>query len=208
MKCVIIAGGPMEGCIESYDLLICADGGIRHADRLGIFPHYIIGDMDSSHPELLRIYQEKGSKLIRFPKDKDQVDTELALQLAIDHKAKEILIYGGLGDRLDHTLANIHLLSAPASKGIKAFLLDQKHRISLVTPDSVSRVSGKGKIFSLLPLSGRAEGVNVRGSFWELENAVFETNKPYGVSNKVASDFAEITVREGILILCEVELSV
>lgn len=207
MRCLIFSNGPMDNYdlpLKPYDLLICADGGVRHAAAYQVVPDYIVGDMDSADPDLIKDFEKKGSKVFRYPVEKDEVDTELALQIALDlFEPEEIYIYGGLGSRLDHTLANIHLLSYPAAKGIKVYLADDKQQVSLVTSDLAGRVNGKGVVFSLLPLTSNVVGVKIKGAFWELEGAKFAIGKPYGVSNTVVSDYAEIFVKEGMLILYE-----
>jgi thiamine pyrophosphokinase len=208
MKSIIFSGVPIGDYskikLETFDLVICADSGSRHAAALGIVPDYIVGDMDSVDPDLLEKLKDKGSRIITFPRDKNEVDTELAIEVALKKKSTEIVIYGGLGERLDHTLANIHLLVYLLDKEIKACLIDDRHRISLVAEGVSARVIGRGTVFSLLPLTFRAEGVRIMGAQWELEDALFEIGKPYGVSNRVLEEYAEISVEKGILILYEI----
>lgn len=205
MRCVIIAGGPVKDYekvrLFPGDMIICADSGARHAEALGAVPHVIVGDMDSIDPGMLAEFEKKGSRVKRFPAGKDEVDTELALNEAISARPDEIVIYGGTGDRLDHTLAVVQLLEKAARTGIRAFVEDHLHRVTLVTPDLSSAVEGSGTVFSLLPLTSGVYGVTVRGAAWDLENAEFTLGKPYGVSNRVLADRAEISVGEGLLLL-------
>lgn len=208
MKSIIFSGATIRDYnkikVESCDLVICADSGARHAAVLGIVPNYIVGDMDSVKPSLLDEFQDKGSIIIKFPRDKNEVDTELAIEVALENKVNEIVIYGGLGERLDHTQANIHLLIALLHKGVRAYLIDDRHRISLVSQESPVRIKDSGAVFSLLPLTCKVEGVQIKGAQWELEDALFETGKPYGVSNRVTEEYAEISVKRGTLILYEI----
>lgn len=207
MRCVVFAGGPAENYdvvrVGPGDVVICADGGARHAAALGIVPQLIIGDMDSVDPGLLDDLERKGSRVEKHPREKDELDGELAIHAAISTGAGEIVVYGGTGGRLDHALANIHLLAVPAGRGIRAVMEDSRHRISVATPALPAVVEGRGAAFSLLPLTTRVEGVTSRGTAWDLDGAVFEIGKPYGVSNVVVADRARISVGQGMLLVVE-----
>src|SRR5574340_972093 len=120
----IIAGGPVgdkdflkaQAAALAPVAMICADGGARHLGALGLTPDVIIGDMDSLSPDLLRRFEEGGSRGVRHPRDKRETDTQLALEYALQLKPDEIMIFGALGGRIDHTLANISLLAQAAKK--------------------------------------------------------------------------------------------
>ncbi|MFZ5633985.1 MAG: thiamine diphosphokinase [Bacillota bacterium] len=207
MRCFILAGGPItnyEGISpDPGDLVICADGGARHAGALGVVPALVIGDMDSVDPGLLEEFAARGCRVVRFPRDKDEVDTELALNAAISANPDEIIICGATGGRLDHTLANIQLLALPAQRGIRSSITGRRHRVTLVTPDLPYEVVGRGSTFSLLPLTTRVAGVTARGAAWELNGAEFVIGKPYGVSNRVEADKVQVSIAEGMLLVIE-----
>lgn len=207
MRCVIFAGGPIEDyggvLLQAGDMVLCADSGARHARALGAVPHLIIGDMDSVDPCLLEEFSGRGCRVCRFSVEKDEVDTELALNAAIASGPDEIVIYGATGGRLDHTLANVHLLAAAARQGITSSIVDHLHRIMLVTPELPASVERRGSTFTLLPLTSKVTGVVTRGAAWELDGAEFELGKPYGVSNVVKDERVRISVGEGMLLLIE-----
>ncbi|WP_394018840.1 thiamine diphosphokinase [Anaerococcus cruorum] len=101
--CYIIAGGEFDGFfdqINEEDMVIAADKGYIHAKNAGINPTMIIGDFDSSN-------QPEGDLVIKLNPIKDYTDTKAALMVAEDWGYKNIVIYGGLGGRDSHTLANI-----------------------------------------------------------------------------------------------------
>jgi thiamine pyrophosphokinase len=110
----------MENC-----LFICCDGGVRHFQYLGIKPDVIIGDMDSIDPALQASYSKQGVKIIKYPVNKDFTDTELALNYALNLKPEAIFIWGALGGRIDHALANVFLLCKGQEKGIRTCLVDE-----------------------------------------------------------------------------------
>jgi thiamine pyrophosphokinase len=108
---------------QTDDYIICADGGTRHALALGLQPDLIVGDMDSAEPAQLQELRKANVTIESFSHDKDQTDLELAINRALALKPKKIVIVGGLGGRLDQTLANITLLT----------MIDSRNSISAST---------------------------------------------------------------------------
>ncbi len=96
--------------LPSYDYVLCADNGMKHAKVLGIKPNEILGDFDSCNPDELEFYKQQGIVVVTSPCEKDETDTELCIELSDKLKAKEIHLIGALGGRIDHTIANINLL--------------------------------------------------------------------------------------------------
>src|SRR3989344_5006036 len=88
------------------DFLIGVDGGTKHITRLRLKPDIIIGDLDS----LPR--PPKGVPIIKYPRDKDQTDSELALNYALKAGFKEIIFVGFMGERLDHMISNLFLAAS------------------------------------------------------------------------------------------------
>jgi thiamine pyrophosphokinase len=95
--------------IQQFGCLIGVDGGINYCDKLGLTPHWIIGDFDSVDPDILKKFQD--SEALTLPRAKDETDLEAAINRAIkiDSHA-QMVIFGGLGGRIDHTLGNLYLL--------------------------------------------------------------------------------------------------
>ena len=106
-------------CIpESENLIIAADSGCESLRAFGIAPDYVMGDMDSFAASRAK-EMFPDAELIEFPPEKDYTDTKICLDFAIEKGCRDIVIMGGLGGRIDHTLANINLLRYDARKGIK-----------------------------------------------------------------------------------------
>jgi len=163
MRGVIICGGNVGEYIKDYikpdDFVICADSGYDHAKRFDIVPHIVIGDMDST--KFTDIAEEK----ILYPKRKDFTDSELAIMYAIEKGFDSVLMFGMIGTRMDHSLANIFML-----KRLKnARIIDANNEIYFA--DSELSLSGKqGDIISIIPLSGDISEVTTEGLDYPLEN--------------------------------------
>ena len=84
MRVIIFANGGFTEPPELYpdDLIIAADGGARHCRSLGLTPHLVVGDFDSLDATELAELQAAGSQVVRYARNKDFTDLELALQHA------------------------------------------------------------------------------------------------------------------------------
>jgi thiamine pyrophosphokinase len=179
--------------------LICADGGARHIHALGLTPDLIVGDMDSLNGELQRDFVMKGSRIMRYPEVKDETDSQLALEMAFMMIPDEIRIYGALGDRIDHTLANLTLLTAAADRGIETRLVDQWCEIFLIR-QAVAVEGEIGQTVSLFAFGADVTGVTLEGFEYSLRNATITPTKPIGVSNRLTAVQGIISVGSGDLL--------
>jgi len=209
MRCLIVLNG-MEGrtltdeekrfyrgLAERSDTVICADGGLNLAASLGIEPDMVIGDMDSADPEILK--RLPAEKIRRYPPEKDLTDGRLALNHALEIGCDEITLTSALSDRMDHSLANIQmLLSVP--EGVRAAISEPDVEVMAVKgPASVSLAGKRGERVSILPLSERVKGIELRGLKYELKNGEFAVGGMNGISNEMVGGRAEIKVEEGII---------
>ncbi|MEA3222785.1 MAG: thiamine diphosphokinase [Thermodesulfobacteriota bacterium] len=202
---LIVSGGDPPGdeilkaSAQNSEMIIAADKGAQYCLDAGIIPDIITGDMDSVPKETLDILSEKGAKIISYSSDKDETDTGLALDVAIERGAEQVEILSGIGDRFDHSIANVHLLYKALIHGINAYILTSRHKIFLV--DSKYCIEEmKGSTISFLPLTERAGGICLDGFAYNIKDAVMEMGFPYGVSNVITSDKATVRVSEGVII--------
>jgi len=180
--------------------VICADGGVRHLPSHGLIPDVIIGDMDSLDPEKEKYFEEQGSLIIRRPKEKEETDTQLALEYALGMNPEEVWIFGALGGRIDHALANISLLILGAERGIKVKLVDEWCEVFVVTASCV--IEGQtGQTVSILPLSSAVTGITLEGFEYPLQDGTMEIGRPYGVSNRLIETRGVISVASGYLLV-------
>lgn len=188
--------------ISSNQIIIAADGGARHLLRLGYLPDFIVGDFDSLTPEETRIFETKEVKLVRFSREKDETDLELALDIAKDIGASEITLYGLLGDRWDMTFSNLLLLTASKYAEIHFCIVEGNTTAYILRKgESLTLQGHPGSIVSVIPLSDRTRGVSYQGLKWPLENESLPFGSPRGLSNLMISNEAHISLKEGILLV-------
>ena len=181
-------------------LIIACDGGVHHLQKLGIKPDVIIGDMDSIEPAQLTSYSAQGVQIIKYLANKDFTDTELALDYALNLKPTAIYIWGALGGRLDHTLANVFLLRKGQKAGIKTYLIDEYCEAFIVDKEAVF-ADARDVTVSLFALSPQVEGLSLSGFIYPLKDAVLTMGESRGVSNIINEDHAKISVRAGNLLV-------
>jgi thiamine pyrophosphokinase len=203
----IVSGGELgdpsflrqQAATAAPTALICADGGARHLEAAGIVPRLIVGDMDSLDSARQEYYEAKGCRIIRHPRRKDETDTGLALREAFAMEPAEVWIWGALGQRVDHTLANISLLVQGAERGIAVKLIDEWCEVFLIDRPTVLEGEA-GQTVSLFPFWGPAAGVTLRGFEFPLTKAVMEIGRPCGISNRLMMGQGIIELDSGCLL--------
>lgn len=181
------------------DLVIAADGGTRHCQDLGIVPDVIIGDLDSSDPELTAFWENAGVEIIRYPEDKDQTDLELALLLAQERAADQILVFGAVGGRLDMTFGNLTLLAHPDLQ-TPTTLICGNEEVHLLSPgDSLVLEGRPDETISLIPLQPGHSRITATGVGYPLEQEDLAYGTSRGISNYLVGTRAEIRLESGLL---------
>lgn len=181
-------------------MIICADGGGAHARRLGLVPDILIGDLDSILAADLDFFKIAGVEIIKFKREKDMSDSELAVNTALDRGCRKIALLGALGTRIDHSLANILLLKKLLDKGITGIVANEHNEITIIKDRIILNRDINARV-SLLALSETVEVVSVTGLYYPLCNDTLKVGSSFGISNEFTADTAEITVKDGILLV-------
>lgn len=197
MKVLIIASSPekdIEYIKSIYDnvcglYVICADGGIEKADKLGIKVDLHIGDFDSS-------LSADNCNIIRHPCEKDWTDTESCIYKAIEIGANEIYLTGILGGRADHMMANLLGLFNADFDAAKIYALDRYNIITKLESGKYKMPEGF-KYMSIVPIDEMLENVTLKGVKYPLDNAVMYRYKSLGISNEVTENVADVVIGNG-----------
>lgn len=182
---------------ETADYIIAADGGQNRAREFGLQPDCVIGDFDST-----TLDEDFDCIYITYPAEKDLTDTEAALTHALEKGCRNILLLGGMGGRLDHTMGNIGLLDKYYRSFDHMEFIDGKNRMELLKDsDRTLKRDARYKYFGLVSLNAEASGIDIRGAKYELTGASLERASTLGVSNEFSEDTVEICVQEGTLLI-------
>lgn len=193
----------VESWVRPADLLIGADGGTLHCLALGRQPHAVIGDLDSLPAALVAQLAAQGVQFERHPPEKDETDLDLAIHYAVRQGAREVVLLGALGGRLDQTLANVLLLVRPEWQ-VPIILAEGNQQAQLVRAgECLSLVAPVGGTVSIVPLSPTVTGITYHGMVYPLENATLHLGSTRGISNVVAQSPASITLETGLLLVIQ-----
>jgi thiamine pyrophosphokinase len=207
MHVVIFAGGTLrsgkavDAAIASADLVIAADSGAATALDYGCTPKILVGDFDSLDAVPLQQLQAQGSQVIRAAVEKNETDTELAIQIAIEQGASTITLLGALGGaRFDHTMANILLLAGIETVPVR--IVDGPAVCWLLRGPGSTTINGQADdLLSLLPLTSEATGVHTAGLYYPLQGETLRFGRPRGVSNVLIQEQAIVSLDSGLLLI-------
>lgn len=222
MQVIVLADGDV-GTLEALDAawprwleagarVVAADGGARHAARLGLRIDRWVGDGDSLGEAGIAELVRAGIPVERARTDKDESDTELAVAAALAFQPTRLAIVGALGGpRFDHALANVGLLALPGLREVDVRLIGIDARIRLIQapgPDgspSIAALSGRvGDGVSLLPVGEDVTGVTTVGLAYPLDDETLSVGRTRGLSNvRVDGERAAVEVRRGRLLVVE-----
>lgn len=207
-RVIIVSGGRLgdadffrrRASVMENRLMVACDGGARHLAALSIVPDVIVGDMDSLDARELAAWERRGVRIIRYPVKKDFTDTQLALDYALSCKPGSVEIWGALGGRIDHTLANVYLLMHAGDAGVPAYLMDEFTEVSLAGKETMI-TGATGCLVSIIALSPLVEGITLEGFEYPLAGENLSFAQTRGLSNVVTSSVATIRVSSGNLLI-------
>ena len=207
MRAIVAAGGdPLDEiwhtALPDDALIVAADSGLAHVYALGRTPHVVVGDFDSVDPAHLDRATRDGARIDRHSIDKDATDLELALEVARQLGATEVIVIGTGGGRLDHFLSSLTLLAAPEWAEMRITAFAGPARVTVVHDHST--VAGRvDSVVTLLAVGGIATGVTTVGLRWTLTDDELAPTSTRGVSNEIVHSPASITVRAGTLLVIQ-----
>ncbi|MGQ7340039.1 thiamine diphosphokinase [Streptococcus suis] len=147
IKIAVIAGGSFDCLPEPADLYVGVDAGSLRLLDHSLPLDWAIGDFDSVTSEELGQIREMAEWFLRAPAEKDDTDLELALkEIFKAYPQGQVRIYGALGGRMDHMMANLFLAAEP---DLAAFM----EQIELVDSQNIVRFRPAGQ-HRLSPIAG------------------------------------------------------
>lgn len=195
--CYIIGAWHGEDAVirpQAGDFVIAADGGYAALQALGVTADLVVGDFDSLG------YVPQAEDVVQHPVMKDDTDMMLAVKLGLDRGYRNFVLTGSVGGRLDHTLANLHILAYLARRGCPAFLLGEDAALTAVHNGALTFAPEHTGTLSLFAWGGTARGVTLTGLLYPLENAALTPEHPLGVSNEFLGQTARVSVENGTLL--------
>ena len=187
----VYAGGP-------YDYIICADGGLASAARLGLKPDLLIGDMDSLEGPRAAV------KTITLPAEKDFSDLEAGVKHGLSMGCADLSLTGCTGGRQDHFLAALFLLKHISGAGARGRIIDDDNEIMFYDRPLTLAAPLGFKYFSVIPISAALSGVTITGAKYPLNKARVARSASLALSNEPVPGAAasiEIGRGEAVIVL-------
>lgn len=201
-SCIIVGAGEFGGLVRPIetgkDFVIAADGGYRYLRNMGICPDMWVGDADSlgGIPE-----DSYEGAVIELPREKDETDMLYACNYALENGFRSFQLYGALGGRLDHTLANIKILSYLADRGAAAYCYGISEMLTVISDGGISFPKEAVGIISVFSLSEESVGVTIKGLKYEVGDIKISESDSIGVSNEFIGCESYIEVKKGKLLI-------
>lgn len=198
--CYIIGAGDVPEATDikadEGDFIICADGGFKHSTLLGRMCDLVVGDFDS-----LGLTPEFENKII-LPCEKDFTDMKVAVDEGLKRGYRAFVIFGALGgERSDHSVANVALLSYLCSKGAKGKLIHGEKNWLGFSDGEITLPQRKNGYISVFSLCDESNGVTIKGLRYCVNDVSLRLDTPFGVSNEFIGEEASISVKSGRLLV-------
>ena len=181
--------------IQETDIIIAVDGGLEICKELNLIPKLLIGDMDSL-PSATVENLPPGCEKITYQVEKDETDTQLAVEYCLEHNIREIFICNDLSGRFDHTLALIQNLQQAHRNGIKATLVSQTQIITILSSD-VTLSHPVNSLLSLISITEKTEFSSSTGLRYPLDNLTLYNWQSRGISNVVTEPVQTLNIVSG-----------
>lgn len=196
-QCYVFGAGLFWGLQErprSGDGIIAADGGYLHCLEEGLQPDLLLGDFDSLQhiPEQI--------DLLRFPAEKDDTDSMLAIKEGLRRGFRRFALYGCSGGRLDHTLGNVQALAYLAKAGAHGFLYAEHEVFCAIACETLQLPARAEGLFSVFCL-GADVFISIRGAHYPLEHKLMCASVALGLSNRFLGKTVEIIAEDGCLLV-------
>lgn len=197
--CYIVGAMPLEPelipQLQEQDFLIAADGGYAALAAAGIVPHLVVGDFDSlgSAPDHPNVH--------KLPCVKDDTDIGYAIKVGLEKGFTRFILLGGVGGRLDHTIANLQLLEYLSCRGALGILAGGGYAAASITNSSFAFPASCRGYCSVFCQSSTARGVTLEGLKYSIIDGELTGSFPLGVSNEFLGIPARVSVQEGTLLL-------
>lgn len=207
-RVALVANGPGPGVaflsrhLAKADAVLACDGAARQFAGHGLPLHAVVGDLDSiTEVELKGLGSEVD--LVRDP-DQNTFDLEKALALVLGAcpETVSVRLFGAWGGRIDHSLANLMLLSRYPGRDLHLIDPGQEFFFAVPGPGWGRAKNGMdlqpGTPVSLLPF-GKVLAVESRGLRWPLDGRDLEPDGLLGNSNEAVEPFCEVRYSAGLL---------
>jgi thiamine pyrophosphokinase len=157
-----------------------------------------IGDFDSVDSTQWRALQASIKNITQVDEKKDQSDTELAIEKAIEFGYKKLIILGVIGSRIDHFYAVLEVIRK--WKDIEIIIENTTNRIQVLNQGHHQLKTNK-KYFSLFAIE--PSYISIVNAKYTIDHQLLLPTNAIGLSNQATEGIIDVTVFSGAVLLFE-----
>lgn len=162
---------------EKNEYTIGVEKGAYYALKYGIALDLALGDFDSVTETEKAYIKTHAKSMDEHAIRKDKTDSDLAITEALKHSPSRIIMYGGVGTRMDHTYGNITFLKRGnitiMNDDVKMYVLNSGTYGITHSHDYIS-------FFAVEPI----KNLTLKGFSFELESYNLDVDDPLCISNQ------------------------
>lgn len=211
MNTVLICGGEINDefslvCLKQIkpDCIIGVDKGLEFCYRNHVIPDWILGDFDSISKDVIDWYRKQQEISIRqYKPEKDDTDTRLGMELALNLGSDKIFLLGATGGRLDHYMGNLQSLLITAMEEKEGWILDEQNAITVRKAGKICihKEEQFGKYVSFFSMGDEVTGLSLTGFQYPLDGYTLKNSDGIAVSNQLLDDCGIIEFETGYLMM-------
>lgn len=193
MKGLIALGGTLQNNVDlsgfapEHDVWIAADSGFDHYRSVGLYPHHLVGDLDSV------ANSDFGPTAVHHLPDQDHSDADKALALAIQLGLESVTLICGQGPRVDHLFG---IFSSIARSPINArVIFSDEVAFSLRKAQTLCLPTDAHEVLSVIPMPEAR--VTLHGVLWPLDRATLRLDGAISLSNRASEDQVTLWCESG-----------
>lgn len=207
---VICAGGPEAEVVDVKQFLkegtvfIGADRGALHLLRQGIIPHEAVGDFDSVTSEEYEEIRSQVQKMDAYRAEKNETDTELAIERALTYRPTKVILTGVTGGRLDHMLSALQLLYRVQKvyREITFKICNDRNELMILLPGEHQILSHKQlQYVSFFSFDEPVTALTLRGFKYDTDQERLESGMTKFTSNELLEEEGSILFPSGICLM-------
>ena len=203
---LVCAGGflPVDDILISLlkraSYICAADGGWDQLKRLNVKPQALLGDFDSSADDLKEKKEwalNHGIEFQEFPCRKNATDSELGLDTLRDKGFQRVLLLGGMGTRMDHSICNFLMMRTYSFLGMDVRLWTSHNRICFLKAGTYQAPKPAPSVYSSLLTVDPDIYIRLEGFDYPLQKQLLPAGTSLGISNHVLHEKNQIGVFAG-----------
>lgn len=207
----VVLGAPLEEKLSFQTIasgsnqFIGVDRGALHLLEQIQQVDLAVGDFDSLDDYERKRVETNSKKIINFSSDKDDTDTELALDILLnDYQAQEVYVYNWSGGRLDHLWSLLYLAHQERFRtNINRLVFTSKHnQFSFYKPGAYHvKQTLKNSYVSIIGLEP-LKNLTVQNAQYTLNQVDYSTPIAL-ISNEFIKDSLYCSFDEGIIAIVQ-----